>query len=219
MINVFAGAPPTAEGLTRSDASSGHYERVVVHAEAPRSHRNQRPEPLPRPLSPARASLPTHTGDTEDSDDEPKARTVSVDNNYIEIVEPDTRTSGATASNAVKQSSTDKKQVTKEEVQPFGFERLSAPDEDDDVPLLGHPVNKGGYKSTEYLQSQPTRTLPTATGSSLPHKRARVLNQREAHDHVAGHTSLLQSSDAASSDDTCSSNPAAVHPLNRSSPA
>lgn len=227
MINVLAGPvePPPAGDLARGTGTSGQYEIVVAHTEAPGSLGNRRPEPLPRPPSHIHSPLPTQTGDTEDDvEDGSKPRTISVDYNYIEFVEPDTRTD--VASNAmppsplVRESSTLKKRVTKEEVQPFGYKRLSAPSEDDEVPLLGDTANKGGYQSThEYLQCQPAMTRPISTGSNLAHKHASALHQREAHGHGAGHLSPLPSSDAATSDDGRSSNPAAVHGFSPSSPA
>lgn len=196
---------------------------MVAHTEAPGSLGNRRPEPLPRPPSHIHCLFPTPTGDTEEDEDGPKPRTISVDNNYIEFVGPDTRTNAASnampPSPLVRESSTLKKRVTREEVQPFGYKRLSAPSEDDEVPLLGGTANKGGYKSTEYLQFQPAMTRPIATGSNPAHKHASALHQREDHGHGGEHLSPLPSSDAASSDDGRSSNPAAVHEFSRSSPA
>lgn len=209
----------------------GQYETVTHHTQAPGSLGDRHPEPLPRPLSPTTLPLPiaTHTGDTDDDgEDGRKPRTVSVENNYIEFVEdanPGTRPGSMSfqmpPAPGLRESSTLQKRVSKEEVQPFGHRRRSADSEDDEVPLLEDKFSKGGYKSTEYSPSQSAKTLPNRVGSKLARKHASVLYQkpREAHDDGGGHLSPLPSSDAASSDDTVSSNPATTHVLSRSLPA
>ena len=163
-------------------------------------------------MLPGTRPRPPHTDDTESDDD-----------NYIQIVE-DTNNDTGEASVTVEvppppgliPSNTLKERVTTEEVQPFRYSRCSEDSsEDDEVPLLGDPVSKVGYKSTEKALSLPTRMLPNRAepGSELAHKQAHTL-PREARDEGDGH--LSPSNDAASSDDTVSSNPAAVRVLSQS---
>ena len=194
------------------------YEEVTPPTEIPGSLGNRHPEPLPRPLLPGTRPVPPHTDDT-----------VSLDCNYIEIVENPSYDTGE-ASVSVKMppppglipSSTLKNRVTTEEVRAFRYRRWSADSsEDDEAPLLGDPVSKGGYQSTEKVLSLHARTLPNRAepGSKLAHKQAHTWCQRprEARDDGGGH--LSPSHDAASSDDTVSSNPAAVRVLSQSLPA
>ena len=169
-------------------------------------------------MLPGTRPVPPHTDDT-----------VSLDGNYIEIVENPSYDTGE-ASVSVKMppppglipSSTLKNRVTTEEVRAFRYRRWSADSsEDDEAPLLGDPVSKGGYQSTEKVLSLHARALPNRAepGSKLAHKQAHTWCQRprETCDDGGGH--LSPSHDAASSDDTVSSNPAAVRVLSQSLPA
>lgn len=209
---------PAAEDPLPHNGSILTYEEVARPTEIAGNLGNRHPEPLPRPLLPGTRLLPPHTDDT-----------VSDDGNYIEIVE-DTNNGTGEASVSVEippppgltPSSTLNKRVTREEVRSFRQRRWSSgKSEDDEVPLLGDPVSKSGYKSTEKVLSLPARTLPNRAepGSKLAHRQVHTLCQRprEGRDDGGGHIS--QSNDAASSDDTVSSNPAAVRVWSLSLPA
>ena len=211
--------------------TSTEYEVMTPHREAHGSLGSRRPEPLPRPLSPTMRPHSTHTSDTDDDDENgSKPRTRSVENNYIEFVQdanPDTSEGSVSLRvpppPGVRQSSTLQKRVTKEEVQlsGSGYRRRVTVSEDDEVPLLRDTANKGVYKSTEKVLPKSARTLPSqaGAGSKFAHKQASAFYQRprEAHEDGGGCVSP-PSSDAASSDDTVSSNPVSVREVSLSLP-